>query len=406
MDSIRDIYIIGNGPSSSHTMGPCFATRFIIDTYKDIKYVKVILYASLALTGKGHLTDYIIDKTLTDANIDHEIIFDLKTNVEHPNTMDFIISFKDENKEDIKETIISIGGGSISRNGNLIETSSSKNDIYKEHTLTEILRFCSEFKISLYEYVVNHEGKDILNYLNEVYDTMIQAIKRGIKKDGVLPGSLKVKRKAKTMFNSVHSLNSNISEAELYASVAAFAVSEENASGGVVVTAPTCGSSGVLPGVLSYLIEKGHQKQKLIECLAVAGLIGKLVKTNASVSGAVSGCQAEIGVACAMGAAAIMHAYNASNEKIEQASEMALEHSLGLTCDPIKGYVQIPCIERNSIFALKAINAANISLIIDKETNLISFDDIVDTMYRTGKDIHEGYKETSTRGMSEIKRFN
>jgi L-serine dehydratase len=402
MDSIRDIYIIGNGPSSSHTMGPSFATSYILNKYKDIKFIKVVLYASLALTGKGHLTDYIIDKKLNENNVNHEIIFDLKTEVEHPNTMEFIVTLN--NDEVIKETILSIGGGSIVTTDN--RASDVKTDVYKEKNLTEILKFCSENKLSLYQYVIKNEGIELLDYLKEVLNTMYDAIKRGTSKDDVLPGSLKVKRKAKRMYQELSNLNSNINKEELLTSIAAFAVSEENASGGIVVTAPTCGSSGVIPGVLAYLKTKGFDDSKIIECLAVAGLIGKIVKTNASVSGAVSGCQAEIGVACSMGAAAIMHAYNSSNEKIEQAAEMALEHSLGLTCDPIKGYVQIPCIERNSIFALKAINAANISMIIDKETNLITFDDIVDTMYRTGNDIHVGYRETSTKGMSEIKRFN
>ena len=401
MKSIRDIYVIGNGPSSSHTMGPSFAVDYILNKYNDIHFVRVYLYESLALTGKGHLTDYIISKKLNDNNIENEIIFDFKTSVDHPNTMKFEIVLNDESK--FEEIIVSSGGGTI------ITSSSdnfSENDLYKEKNLTEILKFCSENDISLYQYIVNHEGLSFIDYLKTVLKTMDNAIERGKNTDGLLPGSLKVKRKAKDMFEKTQSVSDDFNKMELLVSVSSFAVSEENASGGVVVTAPTCGSCGVIPGVITYLRLKGYSDDKILEGLAVAGLIGKVIKENASVSGAVGGCQAEIGAASSMGAALMMHVYDASNEKIAQAAEMALEHSLGLTCDPIRGYVQIPCIERNSIFALKAINAAHISLIIDKETSLISFDDIVDTMYRTGKDLHTGYKETSTKGMSEIKKFN
>ena len=401
MNSIKDIYVIGNGPSSSHTMGPSFAVDYIIEKFKKIKFVKVTLYESLALTGKGHLTDYIIDKKLTENGIENVIVFDLKTAVEHPNTMKFEITL--ENNSIVEEIVISSGGGTIITSTSL----NLANDVnYKERNLTEILEFCRENEISLYSYVINHEGDKFLDYLKLVLSTMDDAISRGKSKEGILPGSLKVKRKAKDMLLKTESISDDFNKTELLVSVSAFAVSEENASGGVVVTAPTCGSSGVIPGVLTYLRLKGFSDEKIIEGLAVAGLIGKIIKENASVSGAVSGCQAEIGAACSMGAAMIMHAYGANNEKIAQAAEMALEHSLGLTCDPIRGYVQIPCIERNSVFALKAINAAHISMIIDKETSLISFDDIVDTMYRTGKDLHAGYKETSTKGMSEIKKFN
>ena len=402
MDSIRDIYVIGNGPSSSHTIGPSKGTTYIINKYKDrgIKFINVYLYASFALTGKGHLTDYIIDKRLNESNIDHEIIFDFKTEVNHPNTMRFIITFNDGST--LEEDVVSIGGGTI-------KTIDSKDDkpqeVYKESKMADILSYCKENNLSLYEYVLEHEGEDYIDYLKTVLKTMDEAVNRGINTEGVLPGSLKVKRKAKGMLERVNSLKDDFSKTELLVSISSFAVAEENANGGVVVTAPTCGSCGVIPGIISYLRLRKYSDDKIIEGLAVAALIGKLIKVNASVSGAVSGCQAEIGAASSMGAALIMYVFGATNEKIEQAAEIALEHSLGLTCDPIKGYVQIPCIERNSIFALKAINAANIALIIDKETNLISFDDIVDTMYRTGMDLHSGYKETSIKGMSEIERF-
>lgn len=401
MKSIRDIYVIGNGPSSSHTMGPAFAVEHILNKYKKVKFVKVYLYESLALTGKGHLTDYIIEKKFKEAGVTCEIVFDLKTAVEHPNTMNFEVTLDDLSI--VNEIIVSSGGGTIVTND---DAKKDEKEVYKEVNLTEILKFCSENGISLYEYAIKHEGEELLNYLKNVLKTMDDAIARGRSASGVLPGSLKVKRKARDMFEKTQTISDDFNKIELLVSVSSFAVSEENASGGVVVTAPTCGSSGVIPGVITYLRLKNYSEEKIIEGLAVAGLIGKIIKENATVSGAVGGCQAEIGAASSMGAALMMHVYGASNEKIAQAAEMALEHSLGLTCDPIRGYVQIPCIERNSVFALKAINAAHIALIIDKETNLISFDDIVDTMYRTGKDLHTGYKETSTKGMSEIKKFN
>ena len=306
MNSIKDIYVIGNGPSSSHTMGPSFAVDYIIEKYKKIKFVKVTLYESLALTGKGHLTDYIINKKLTENGIENVIVFDLKTAVEHPNTMKFEITLEDNSI--VEEKVISSGGGTI-----ITSTSINiANDVnYKERNLTEILEFCRENEVSLYSYVINHEGDKFLDYLKLVLSTMDDAISRGKSKEGILPGSLKVKRKAKDMLLKTESISDNFNKTELLVSVSAFAVSEENASGGVVVTAPTCGSSGVIPGVLTYLRLKGFSDEKIIEGLAVAGLIGKIIKENASVSGAVSGCQAEIGAACSMGAAMIMHAYGA-----------------------------------------------------------------------------------------------
>lgn len=392
MESIKDIFIVGNGPSSSHTMGPSFAIDYILGKYKNIDYIEVILYGSLAFTGKGHLTDTIISKKLN--NIKHEIFFDLKTKVDHPNTMEFKIKTKDGI---FYEKILSLGGGSIQINN---EKQVYKN-IYKLHYLEDILSYCAENNLSLLEYVLKFEDKNIMAYLENVYNTMINSIKEGSQKEGFLPGLLHVERKAKQMIENMN--NSLFGDIESKVTIASFAVSEENASGGIVATAPTCGSSGVIPGVITYLLIKGISKTKIIEGLAVGGLIGKIVKTNASVSGAVGGCQAEIGVACSMGAALIMHALNYNNYKIAQASEIALEHSLGLTCDPIQGYVQIPCIERNAIYALKAINSASLATLVDTSTSKITFDNIVQTMYETGNDLQKGYKETSKKGMSKIK---
>lgn len=393
MKSVRDVYIIGNGPSSSHTMGPSFAVDYILNKYPRLNKVDVILCGSLAFTGKGHLTDKIIDEKLK--HIKHNIIFDYKRKVDHPNTLFFQVY---QNDEQFNEKIISIGGGSILTSDSNNE---SNNEVYQEHFLSDILKYCDFHNMTLFQYIMKNEDSSILCYLNKVYETMENSIANGISKSGYLPGSLKVKRKAKDMYEKRTS--SLFEDIEIKVTTAAFAVSEENASGGIVVTAPTCGSSGVIPGVITYLKYKGINKEKIIEGLAVAGLIGVIVKTNASVSGAVSGCQAEIGVASAMASALIMHAFGYDNYKIAQASEIALEHSLGLTCDPIKGYVQIPCIERNAIFALKAINSASLASFISSNTNKITFDDIVKTMYETGKDIKKGYKETSKKGMSKLK---
>ena len=393
MKSVRDVYIIGNGPSSSHTMGPSFAIDYVLNKYPNLDKIEVILCGSLAFTGKGHLTDKIIDEKLS--NVNHKITFDYKRKVEHPNTL-FLKIY--QNNEIFEEKVLSIGGGSILTNDN--ENESTK-EVYHEHYLSDILKYCDFHNLTLFQYIIKNENKDLLSYLTRVYETMENAIANGISKSGYLPGSLKVKRKAKEMFE--RRTSSLFEEIEIKVTTAAFAVSEENASGGIVVTAPTCGSSGVIPGVITYLKYKGISKDKIIEGLAVAGLIGVIVKTNASISGAVSGCQAEIGVASAMASALIMHAFGYDNYKIAQASEIALEHSLGLTCDPIKGYVQIPCIERNAIFALKAINSASLASFISSNSNKITFDDIVKTMYETGNDIKKGYKETSKKGMSKLK---
>lgn len=397
MESIRDIYVIGNGPSSSHTMGPSFAAQYIINKYKEIEKVDITLFGSLAWTGKGHLTDYIILKVFEDNNIKARIIFDYETVQNHPNTMFFEITLK--NKTVINETIYSLGGGTILTKDSLF----SKKEIYEFSTLTDMLRYTKKRNLSLFEYALQNEGNDILQYLKDVLKAMDESVTRGLNTDGVLPGTLKVKRKAKEIYEkSQHEMNPFLKE-QLFIMAHSYAASEENASGGVVSTAPTCGSAGVIPGVISFLRLNNVSDDKIIESLLVAGLIGKIVKTNASVSGAVAGCQAEIGTASAMGAAMIMHAFNLDNDNIAQASEIALEHSLGLTCDPIQGYVQIPCIERNAIFALKSINAASLAMSISSSTSKINFDQIVYTMYETGIDLQKGYRETSEKGMSKIK---
>ncbi len=267
------------------------------------------------------------------------------------------------------------------------------------------MHYCREYGYSLWEYVLFHEGESILSYIDEIYAAIKESIQRGITAEGELPGELHVKRKAKVMYENMlkeHKEN----DIQTNVAIASFAASEENAAGGVIVVAPTCGSAGVIPGVVKYLEMKKVPYEDIRKGFLVAGLIGLLAKSNASISGAEAGCQAEIGVACAMGAAMIATALNYEYKKIAQSAEVALEHSLGLTCDPVKGYVQIPCIERCAIFALKAINAASIVDIMPIETAKVTFDESLLTMYLTGKDLHAGYRETAKKGLSKVLKKN
>lgn len=400
MQSIKEVFYIGYGPSSSHTIGPFNAAKYILKKYNNIKDIKVTLFGSLASTGKGHLTDYVLNLALKD--IPHTISFNSRKIVRHPNTMLFEISLSDGTKK--KEVVTSIGGGVIKINGKLENTD---HNLYPHQTLSEILSYCSDYGYSLDEYVLYHEGEEILVYFDKIYETIKATVDRGIKTDGELPGDLHVKRKAKTMYENMlkehkeNDISTNVA-------IASFAASEENAAGGLIVVAPTCGSAGVIPGVVKYLEMKNVPYEDIRKGFLVAGLIGLIAKNNASISGAEAGCQAEIGVACAMGAAMIATAFNYEYKKIAQSAEVALEHSLGLTCDPVGGYVQIPCIERCAIFALKAVNAANIVSILPKDANKISFDESLLTMYLTGKDLHVGYRETAKKGLSKVikKRIN
>lgn len=395
MRSIKEIYLVGHGPSSSHTMGPGFAIDFIKNKYPHIKNVDVILYGSLALTGKGHLTDYVIDLELGD--IPHQINFDFKTKVEHPNTMDFIIT--DDNDVKYKERIISIGGGSILTSDSALNL---KNDTYPHRYLSEILKYCKENNLTLYDYVIKYEDNDILTYLAHVYDAMEASRSRGIEAKGELPGNLHVKRKAREMYLNMRNAKDGKTNIHMNMAISSFAVAEENAAGGIVCIAPTCGSAGVLPGVITYLKMKNFSRKEIIKGLAIAGLIGIIAKTNGSVSGAECGCQAEIGVACAMGAAMVAFMKGLNDNDVAQSAEIAMEHSLGLTCDPVGGYVQIPCIERCAMFALKAVNAATLAKLIPADIAKVTFDQSIQTMYQTGKDLKQGYRETSLAGLAKL----
>lgn len=393
--SIKEIFITGHGPSSSHTMGPHFACDYILKKYQNIKHITVTLYGSLALTGVGHLTDYIIDLSLKD--YPHEVKFDKKTVTEHPNTMTFEVT---TDKGTFSENVISIGGGSIITVDNLLDT--KNKEIYPHQHMTEIMKFCQEHDYSLYEYVKMHEDKDCYEYFTNVLKTMDEAVNRGLNATGYLPGKLKVRRKAKEMFQSMKESSLGENDVAMNVATHSFAVAEENASGGIIVTAPTCGSAGVIPGCIQYLRMKHVSDENIIKGLMVAGLFGIVCKMNASVSGAECGCQAEIGVACSMGAAMIAHSFGKNTVDIVQSAEIALEHSLGLTCDPVDGYVQIPCIERCALFAIKAINAVKLAVIIPDDDIHVSYDDSVKTMYLTGIDMNAKYKETSLGGLAEI----
>ena len=397
MHSIKTLYKVGNGPSSSHTIGPKVASQFIIDKYKDCDYVKVTLFGSLAFTGKGHLTDYIIEKTFNENNIKVDICFNYEIlDLEFPNTMHFEI-YKN-NTILGEETIFSIGGG-------LIKVKDFENveekEVYPHKTILQIKEFCSQNNLSFVDYVLHFEDSSIVEFTEHIYQVMTRSVKSGLSKTGVLPGKLMVERKANTIFNNIKNNETESMKEKRLVSSYAFACSEENASGGEIVTAPTCGSCGIIPSIIMYLEDCGYNHSDIINGLLVAGLFGLVVKNNASISGAECGCQAEIGTACAMGAALVATVKHLNNDQIERAAEIALEHHLGLTCDPILGYVQIPCIERNAVAALRAIESCSLAELFGESQSKISFDLVVETMKQTGIDLKYEYRETSAGGLAK-----
>ncbi len=398
MKSIREIYKIGKGPSSSHTMGPEKAAKIFKQENPESDKFKVILYGSLASTGDGHGTSIVIKETL--APIETEIISNfIETNLEHPNTMEF---FAYKNNNEINHMrVLSVGGGEIKIIGR--PELSSKN-IYKEQFFTEIANYCKIKKIRISDYVEENEGKDIWDYLLLVWNTMKKAIDDGLHTTGFLPGELQVERKAKNLYNQKHIDESPSTKENRLVCSYAFAVSEQNADYKTIVTAPTCGACGTLPAVLKYMQDtKGFSDMQIARALGVAGIIGNIVKTNASISGAECGCQAEIGTACSMASAALGELFEIDIDQIEYASEVAMEHYLGLTCDPIHGLVQIPCIERNAVAAMRSINALSLANFLTTSRK-ISFDVVVETMYETGKDMKRQYRETSEGGLAKLYR--
>ena len=396
MESLRELFKIGKGPSSSHTMGPERAANIIKKRFGENAEYVVDLYGSLSMTGKGHLTDYIIHETLGE---NCQVNFCEETLPFHPNGMVFHIYQDGELKDDI--TAYSVGGGSIVWEGE-DDFSLSRKNVYREKNLKEILETLDRNAYSFYDYVMEHENALFVDYLYEILDTMFDSVERGLKREGTIPGKLQLPRVAKQMYTQAINLPAGSERETLILSSYAYAVAEENASGQTIVTAPTCGSSGVLPAILYYCYKQLNvEKPRLIKALAVAGVFGNVIKNNASISGADAGCQAEIGSACAMGAALYAWSLGLNNSLIEYAAEMGLEHNLGLTCDPVGGYVQIPCIERDGYAALRAIDCAiyakNLGYV---RKNKVSFDAVVNVMKNTGHDLNKAYKETSLGGLA------
>ncbi len=395
MKSIKDIYKIGVGPSSSHTMGPKFAAQKFLSTVEGVKKFEVTLYGSLAATGKGHLTDKAILSILEPVA---PTVIKWKPDVFlkfHPNGMNFK-ALGAENYLIKDWTVFSIGGGDLAEEGKTDDTS---KEVYEMQTISEIQQWCEKTGKTYWEYVDECEGPEIWNYLATVWQVMKRSIKNGLDNEGVLPGCLGVRRKAVSYFMHANGYSGSVrSRSMVYAY--ALAVSEENASGGEIVTAPTCGSCGVMPAVL-YLLhtEKNISEKRILRALATAGIFGDVVKTNASISGAEVGCQGEVGVACAMASAAACQLFGGTPAQIEYAAEMGLEHHLGLTCDPMCGLVQIPCIERNAYAAARALDA-NIYASMSDGKHTVSFDRVVQVMKQTGKDLPSLYKETSEGGLA------
>ena len=401
MKSLKELYRIGKGPSSSHAMGPQRAAKLFMERCANASTYEVTLYGSLAATGKGHMTDVAIEEVFRPHKLVH-IIWEPQTFLPfHPNGMKFV--GKDLNGDIIEEwTVYSIGGGALSDGTDGHDELGAK-DIYDLNTMHEIQQWCYDNGRSFWEYVEKCEGSDIWDFLGTVWQTMKQSIRNGLDHEGVLPGPLKLQRKAATYFIKARGYRASLQSRGLVYSYA-LAVSEENASGGTIVTAPTCGACGVLPAVL-YHMHTAHDmsEQRILRALATAGLVGNIVKHNASISGADVGCQGEVGVACAMASAAACQLFGGSPAQVEYAAEMGLEHHLGMTCDPVCGLVQIPCIERNAFAAARALDADLYASFSDGHHS-VSFDRVVEVMRQTGHDLPSLYKETSEGGLA--KGFN
>lgn len=397
MESLKELYKIGRGPSSSHTMGPEKACKIFQKHNPEADRFEAILYGSLSKTGVGHGTDKVIKVTFEPTPCD--VIFNNdEIELPHPNTMD-LIAYKD-GIEIKRIRVLSVGGGKV-------EIVGYKNvdppKIYDLSTFSEIAEHCKKNHMRLWQYVEEVEGIEIRDYLLKIWNQMKLSIHIGLETEGVLPGGLNVKRKAKKLYSHQHIDESAQTKENRVVSAYAFAVSEQNADGEVIVTAPTCGSAGVMPSVLYYQqMKRGYTDLEIIRALETGGIIGNLIKTNASISGSECGCQAEIGTACAMASAALGELFGLETDKIEYAAEIAIEHHLGLTCDPIRGLVQIPCIERNAVAAMRAINAVSLASFLS-DTRKISVDEVIEVMRMTGKDIPGRYRETAEGGLATLR---
>ena len=400
MKSIKEIYRIGTGPSSSHTMAPRKAAEMFLASHSGAARFEVTLYGSLAATGKGHMTDVAIEEVL-QPHAPVSIVWKPKEFLPfHPNGMKFV-SFDASGSESGSWTVFSIGGGALAEEkGGAYVCSVSICDIYEMKCMTDILAWCENTGRSYWEYVEQCEDADLWDYLAEVWRVMKESVQRGLDNEGVLPGPLNLRRKAYSYFIRASGYKQSLQSRALVFAYA-LAVSEENAAGGVIATAPTCGSCGVMPAVLFHLQKtREFSDTRILRALATAGLIGNIVKENASISGAEVGCQGEVGVACAMASAAANQLFGGSPAQIEYAAEMGLEHHLGMTCDPVCGLVQIPCIERNAYAAARALDANLYSMFTDG-THRVSFDKVVDVMKQTGHDLPSLYKETGEGGLAK-----
>ena len=395
MDSLKELFKIGCGPSSSHTMGPERAAKKFGKENENAHSFRVELYGSLAATGKGHLTDWIIEETLKPRKT--EIVWMPEyVHPYHTNGMKFIAL--DENGNILNEWLVfSVGGGTIK---DLSDAGSKTEEVYKLNKLDDIIKWCKKNNKELWQYAEECEGKEIWNHLKDILDTMHNAVSEGIEKDGILPGKLRLQRRAKGFYDKIKGQhNYHVITKKIFAY--ALAVAEQNSSAGTIVTAPTCGAAGVIPGLLRAMREEHNlDEETCLKALAIGGLIGNLIKQNATISGAEAGCQAEIGAACSMASAMAAYILGGTLEQIEYAAEMGMEHHLGMTCDPVGGYVQIPCIERNAIVAVRSLNTADYALSTDGH-HTISFDQVVITMKETGKDMCPSYKETSIGGLAK-----
>ena len=395
MKSIRHIYKIGRGPSSSHTMGPVKAAEIFLARHGDAERFEVTLFGSLAKTGRGHGTDTAIIKCFRPKPC--EVIFDRDTvPLAHENTLE-LRAFRGGECIGFLSAL-SVGGGDIVIEG---EPHAREQEVYSENTFDEVAEVCRKEGVRLPDYAFSREP-ELRDYLAQVWDVMRAAAQKGVQKTGTLPGGLGVQRRANALFSGEYAHEDAATHENRLVCAYAFAVSEQNADNGMIVTAPTCGACGVVPAVLLYMQEKfAYTDEEILRALAVGGLVGNIVKQNASISGAECGCQAEIGTACSMAAAALAELQGMELAQIEYAAEVALEHHLGLTCDPIRGLVQIPCIERNAVAAMRAINAASLARFLSGSRK-ISFDLVVRTMYETGKAIHASYRETAEGGLAKL----
>ncbi len=398
MKSIKELYRIGTGPSSSHTMGPRKAAEIFLGRHPEANAFKVTLYGSLAATGKGHMTDVAITETL-QPHAPLTIVWEPKIFLPfHPNGMMFQ-SLNEAGEVTDTWTVFSVGGGALAEETDNVDSINTP-EVYDMNRMTDILNWCEHTGKNYWEYVLQCEDSDIWDYLNEVWKTMKASVERGLDAEGVLPGPLNLRRKASAYYIKASGYKASLQSRGLVFSYA-LAVSEENASGGVIVTAPTCGSCGVVPAVLYHLAKtREFSDIRILRALATAGLIGNVVKHNASISGAEAGCQAEVGVACSMASAAANQLFGGSPAQIEYAAEMGLEHHLGMTCDPVCGLVQIPCIERNAYAAARALDANLYSSFTDG-IHRVSFDRVVEVMKETGNDLPSLYKETSEGGLAK-----